>query len=162
MKLRKAALTDGDAVLALYREAQAFLAAQGIDQWQDGYPNRETFLADVGRGRAGSWRKGAKWRPPPAWAWAGSPPTTSSMKAPGAQRPRSTPSSTALPCPAPARGKGSRPCSSRSWSARPGRVCPACGGYPQGEQDHAACHGEKRPVLPGRHLPGGRGRAPGL
>ena len=27
MKLRKAALTDGDAVLALYREAQAFLAA---------------------------------------------------------------------------------------------------------------------------------------
>ena len=33
MKLRKAALTDGDAVLALYREAQVFLAAQGIDQW---------------------------------------------------------------------------------------------------------------------------------
>ena len=52
MKLRKAALTDGDAVLALYREAQAFLAAQGIDQWQDGYPNRETFLADVGRGES--------------------------------------------------------------------------------------------------------------
>ena len=52
MKLRKAALTDGDAVLALYREAQAFLAAQGIDQWQDGYPNQETFLADVGRGES--------------------------------------------------------------------------------------------------------------
>lgn len=50
MKLRKAVLTDEEAVLALYREAQAFLAAQGIDQWQDGYPNRETFLADVGRG----------------------------------------------------------------------------------------------------------------
>lgn len=52
MKLRKAALTDEEAVLALYREAQAFLAAQGIDQWQDGYPNQETFLADVGRGES--------------------------------------------------------------------------------------------------------------
>ena len=41
MKLRKATLADGPAVVALYREAQAFLAAQGIDQWQDGYPNEE-------------------------------------------------------------------------------------------------------------------------
>lgn len=30
MKLRKATLADGPAVVALYREAQAFLAAQGI------------------------------------------------------------------------------------------------------------------------------------
>ena len=49
MKLRKATLADGPAVVALYREAQAFLAAQGIDQWQDGYPNEETFQEDVAR-----------------------------------------------------------------------------------------------------------------
>ena len=50
MKLRKATLADGPAVVALYREAQAFLAAQGIDQWQDGHPNEETFQEDVARG----------------------------------------------------------------------------------------------------------------
>ena len=52
MKLRKATLADGPAVVALYREAQAFLAAQGIDQWQDGYPNEETFQEDVARGES--------------------------------------------------------------------------------------------------------------
>lgn len=52
MKLRKATLADGPAVAALYREAQAFLAAQGIDQWQDGYPNEETFQEDVARGES--------------------------------------------------------------------------------------------------------------
>ncbi|MFQ6829730.1 MAG: hypothetical protein ACLRSY_08635 [Acutalibacter sp.] len=52
MKLRKATLADGPAVVALYREAQAFLAAQGIDQWQDGYPNEETFQGDVARGES--------------------------------------------------------------------------------------------------------------
>ena len=52
MKLRKATVADGPAVAALYREAQAFLAAQGIDQWQDGYPNEETFQEDVARGES--------------------------------------------------------------------------------------------------------------
>ena len=45
-------MADGPAVVALYREAQAFLAAQGIDQWQDGYPNEETFQGDVARGES--------------------------------------------------------------------------------------------------------------
>lgn len=52
MKLRKAAPADEEAVLALYKEAQAFLAAQGIDQWQDGYPNRESFFRDLARGES--------------------------------------------------------------------------------------------------------------
>ena len=120
MKLRKATLADGPAVAALYREAQAFLAAQGIDQWQDGYPNEETFQEDVARGES--------------WVLEdGSPPTTPSTRAPGAQRPRSTPSSTASPCPAPARARARPLGSSKSWSARPGSgACPACGGTPTG------------------------------
>ena len=51
MKLRKATLADGPAVVALYREAQAFLAAQGIDQWQTGYPGAEHILGDMRTGK---------------------------------------------------------------------------------------------------------------
>ena len=52
MKLRKATLADGPAVVALYREAQAFLAAQGIDQWQEGdYPNEADAKKDMDQGR---------------------------------------------------------------------------------------------------------------
>ncbi len=52
MELRKAALADAPAVEALYREAQEFLRQNGVDQWQDGYPNKETFQADVAEGCA--------------------------------------------------------------------------------------------------------------
>ncbi|MGI6254895.1 MAG: GNAT family N-acetyltransferase [Acutalibacter sp.] len=52
MKLRKASPEDEAAVLELYREASVFLASQGIDQWQDGYPNREAFQADLARGES--------------------------------------------------------------------------------------------------------------
>ena len=47
MDLRKAVMTDLPAVEELYREAQGFLRSQGVDQWQDGYPNGETFRKDV-------------------------------------------------------------------------------------------------------------------
>ena len=50
MKLRKAVWEDAPAVEALYREAQEFLRHNGVDQWQDGYPNGETFQADVAQG----------------------------------------------------------------------------------------------------------------
>ncbi len=52
MKLRKASREDEAAVLELYGEASRFLAAQGIDQWQDGYPNGETFRGDLSRGES--------------------------------------------------------------------------------------------------------------
>lgn len=52
MKLRKASPGDEAAVLELYGEASRFLAAQGIDQWQDGYPNREAFRRDLARGES--------------------------------------------------------------------------------------------------------------
>ena len=50
MQLRKATPADLPAVEALYEEASQFLRAQGIDQWQDGYPNGEVFLRDVENG----------------------------------------------------------------------------------------------------------------
>lgn len=50
MQLRKATPADLPAVEALYEEASQFLRVQGIDQWQDGYPNGEVFLRDVENG----------------------------------------------------------------------------------------------------------------
>lgn len=52
MILRKAVLEDGKSVAQLYEEAKSFLRAQGVDQWQDGYPNEETFRGDVAEGNA--------------------------------------------------------------------------------------------------------------
>ena len=157
MKLRKATLADGPAVVALYREAQAFLAAQGIDQWQDGYPNEETFQEDVARGE--SWVLEDEGQVvATACLGLGREPTydTIYQGAWGTEAPeyaflhRIAVSRALLVLPgAGAPGQGAVP------------ALPA-GGHPPGEQNHAARHGEKRPVLPGRHLPGGRGRAPGL
>lgn len=52
MVLRRGKETDCPAVEALYEEAKDFLRAQGVDQWQDGYPNGEVFLEDVADGTA--------------------------------------------------------------------------------------------------------------
>lgn len=41
---------DVPAIGALYREAIAFMAANGLDQWQTGYPNEEDALSDVKNG----------------------------------------------------------------------------------------------------------------
>jgi len=50
--LRTAEMRDLDAICGIIDHAKASLASRNIDQWQDGYPNRETILADIGR-RAG-------------------------------------------------------------------------------------------------------------
>ena len=39
-----------DAMVAITEQAQANMAAMGIDQWQCGYPDRSTWEADVGAG----------------------------------------------------------------------------------------------------------------
>lgn len=41
---------DVKAIGGLYREAIAFMAANGLDQWQTGYPNEEDALSDVKNG----------------------------------------------------------------------------------------------------------------
>ncbi len=42
MNIRKAEPADTEALLALFAEARGTIAALGIDQWQDGYPDRGT------------------------------------------------------------------------------------------------------------------------
>ena len=160
MKLRKATLADGPAVVALYREAQAFLAAQGIDQWQDGYPNEETFQEDVARGE--SWVLEDEGQVvATACLGLGREPTydTIYQGAWGTEAPEYA-FLTVERCVL-ARARARPLGSSKSWSARPGSgACPACGGTPTGRTKSCSGVMEKNgAVLPGRHLPGGWGRA---
>ena len=50
MELRKAEFSDLSAITAIYKDAKEALKAQGIDQWQDGYPNEESARADIENG----------------------------------------------------------------------------------------------------------------
>lgn len=43
----KATLQELNGILHIIREAQETLKAQGINQWQNGYPNRDTAAADI-------------------------------------------------------------------------------------------------------------------
>ena len=49
-KIRKAALADLDGIMAVIDEARGTIAALGIDQWQDGYPQREIIESDIRSG----------------------------------------------------------------------------------------------------------------
>ncbi len=48
---RRAEERDLDAIDAIMAEAKAYLRESGVDQWQDGYPNRDVILADIAAGR---------------------------------------------------------------------------------------------------------------
>lgn len=50
MKLRKAALSDLSAIEQIYEDAKTSLRERGINQWQDGYPNRESAKEDIESG----------------------------------------------------------------------------------------------------------------
>ncbi len=45
--IRKAKLGDLKAVLKLYEDAKKFIKSYDSPQWQDGYPNEQTFLGDL-------------------------------------------------------------------------------------------------------------------
>jgi tRNA (guanine37-N1)-methyltransferase len=47
---RRASPEDVDTLLAITAQASAFLAQQGVSQWQDGFPNRDVFLQDIQAG----------------------------------------------------------------------------------------------------------------
>jgi GNAT superfamily N-acetyltransferase len=49
MELRKALLDDIPKIMMIIKDAQAFLKQQGIDQWQNNYPNLETITSDIQR-----------------------------------------------------------------------------------------------------------------
>ena len=54
MQIRKTTVGDIDAVMSIIEEARRTIAALGIDQWQNGSPNRAMIEEDIslGRGRA--------------------------------------------------------------------------------------------------------------
>ena len=47
IEIRKTSLCDIDSLMPIFNEARATIAALGIDQWQNGYPNREVILSDI-------------------------------------------------------------------------------------------------------------------
>jgi GNAT superfamily N-acetyltransferase len=50
MEHRLATLSDLDRVMEIIADAQRFLKENGVDQWQNGYPTREIFEADIKKG----------------------------------------------------------------------------------------------------------------
>ena len=46
MEIRKTQRQDWEAVLGVYEEAKRYFRKEGICQWQDGYPNRESLEKD--------------------------------------------------------------------------------------------------------------------
>ena len=52
MTIRPSLPTDLPALMPIFDEARRTIAALGIDQWQDGYPNPEVISADIDRGES--------------------------------------------------------------------------------------------------------------
>ena len=48
--IRRATHSDLEAIMTIVHSAQLYLAELGIDQWQDGYPEREVIVADIDAG----------------------------------------------------------------------------------------------------------------
>lgn len=47
MKLRLTTTNDVTAVMSIINEAKAYFKEQGINQWQDGYPNEISIINDI-------------------------------------------------------------------------------------------------------------------
>ena len=50
IKLRKAILNELKDVLTIIQDGQSFLKSQGLDQWQNGYPNETSITNDINNG----------------------------------------------------------------------------------------------------------------
>lgn len=47
MKFRKSLNSDIPQIMSIIKQAQAYFKEQGIDQWQNGYPNEEVINDDI-------------------------------------------------------------------------------------------------------------------
>ena len=47
MKIRKSRMEDIEKIICVIHEAQESMCANGIPQWQDGYPNEEVISQDI-------------------------------------------------------------------------------------------------------------------
>lgn len=52
MKLRLTTTNDIDAVMTIINQAKVYFKKQGINQWQDGYPNKASIINDISRQEA--------------------------------------------------------------------------------------------------------------
>lgn len=52
MEIRRTEMSDLEALMPIFDEARATIASLGIDQWQNGYPNRAVILADIERSQS--------------------------------------------------------------------------------------------------------------
>lgn len=50
MEFRKAVESDIEEIMNIIKGAQEYLKDQGVDQWQNGYPNHETIKSDIDNG----------------------------------------------------------------------------------------------------------------
>ena len=50
MDLEKAKTQDIPSILVIVEEAKEYFRSQGINQWQDGYPNAASIAADIQNG----------------------------------------------------------------------------------------------------------------
>lgn len=47
MEFRKSAIKDSDEIMKIINEAKLYFKENNINQWQDGYPNKDVILNDV-------------------------------------------------------------------------------------------------------------------
>lgn len=52
MKIRKAFPVDAESIMHIFRQAQASLKMQGVNQWQNGYPNPVIVDRDISAGNS--------------------------------------------------------------------------------------------------------------
>lgn len=52
MKLRLTKTSDLDAVMEIINQAKSYFKTQGINQWQDGYPNEISIINDISQNEA--------------------------------------------------------------------------------------------------------------
>lgn len=52
LKLRNSTLDDLDSIMGILADGRAYLALQGIEQWQGYYPQKDTVTSDILRGES--------------------------------------------------------------------------------------------------------------
>ncbi|MFC5466091.1 GNAT family N-acetyltransferase [Lederbergia graminis] len=52
MEFRKSNSSDIQSIMKVISEAKVFLKEQGVDQWQNGYPNEESIQTDIKHGES--------------------------------------------------------------------------------------------------------------
>lgn len=50
MEFRRANITEVDYILGIIEEGQEFFRREGIPQWMNGYPNKDTISEDINKG----------------------------------------------------------------------------------------------------------------